>query len=66
MKQKRVTQQEAAELYAQLLLMGLQSWSTLNRLLIDRWSMSGMLHVKSLAWKIVEARTHGCLKEKEQ
>lgn len=52
-------QRDVARSYAQgLLLMhaGVElDWKVINRAIIDRWSLNGLVRVKEMAWKQLEA-----------
>jgi hypothetical protein len=45
------TRQEAAEIYADMLLiMEGGSFGSVNEAIIEKWSMSGLKHIKKMAW----------------
>lgn len=48
------TQADVAREYADLILLGNTDWLALNTAIKSRWSVSGLVRVKTMAWKIVE------------
>jgi len=55
--ENKFTQKQVALTYA----FGITSrspidWKKVNRMIIERWSMYGLLNVKKLAWKLVEEK----------
>jgi hypothetical protein len=46
------TQTDAAAIYSEALVCSaVIDWGTLNRAIRDRWSMSGLMRVKQMAWR---------------
>lgn len=51
-----VNRADAARVYALCLRAPFAiNWATLNRVILNRWSMSGLKYVKALAWKLAQA-----------
>ena len=52
------TRDDVAVVYANLLIKcnALNTWSEINKEIIDRWSYSGLEYVKTKAWKIAEKK----------
>lgn len=57
------TRDEAAEVYADALrkipLDDIEKWSALNARILARWSRSGLIYIKTKAWKIARALVVG-------
>lgn len=48
-----LTENDVARFYAELVQANHMNWGVINRLIVDRWSLSGLLRIKRMAWKIV-------------
>lgn len=66
----KVRQAEVARMYADLIdahcddtATDYPHWATLNALIISTWSISGLLRVKTMAWKIVKVRNQKWMRE---
>jgi hypothetical protein len=55
----QMRQADIALTYALALDAGEVDWSTVNLAIIDRWSVSGLEHVKAMAWKRHAIRAAG-------
>ena len=47
------TQADVARYYADLIMCGNTDWKEINCAIKSRWSVSGLVRVKRMAWKIV-------------
>lgn len=57
---KRNKQYDIAVMYIQLITSlpsNSKDWGVINRAIIERWSMSGLERVKTLAWKWINLKT---------
>jgi hypothetical protein len=49
------TRKDVARTYAILIQKGHKDWSAINTAIMKRWSKSGLLWIKTEAWKQIEA-----------
>ena len=55
-KDKLNTRKDIAKIYGQALKEGLAGtdWKLVNQAIIERWSITGLIYIKNLAWKGLE------------
>jgi len=57
----KLTRDNMAYLYAGLIVSGQMNEEELNKIIMDKWSRSGLLYIKTKAWKTIEllhGKTH--------